>query len=355
MENENSPKKQILSMQLDLSKFEKATDEEKRQQDVMSESVTFFKDGMRRLMRNPLAVMSMILLVALLVVIIVAPAIVPYSYEEILSVNGKRDKGAKNLAPFTYSDAEQRYIDQGGERFPHIFGTDEQCRDYFIRVVYGTRVSLVVGFFASIIVLIIGMLYGSISGYAGGRTDLIMMRIVDIIYSLPDMLIVILLSVVLKEVLQFRNGSFLAAIGTNMVSLFIVFGTLYWVGMARLIRGQILSIKENEYILAARSIGAKPGRIIRKHILPNCLSVIIVSTALQIPSAIFTESYLSFIGLGVQSPMPSLGSLANAARGGLQSYPYKLVFPAVIICLIVLSLNLLGDGMRDAFDPKLKR
>lgn len=355
MENEKNPKKQILSMQLDLSKFEKATDEEKRQQDVMSESVTFFKDGMRRLMRNPLAVMSMILLVALLVVIIVAPAIVPYSYEEILSVNGKRDKGAKNLAPFTYSEAEQRYIDQGGERFPHIFGTDEQCRDYFIRVVYGTRVSLVVGFFASIIVLIIGMLYGSISGYAGGRTDLIMMRIVDIIYSLPDMLIVILLSVVLKEVLQFRNGSFLAAIGTNMVSLFIVFGTLYWVGMARLIRGQILSIKENEYILAARSIGAKPGRIIRKHILPNCLSVIIVSTALQIPSAIFTESYLSFIGLGVQSPMPSLGSLANAARGGLQSYPYKLVFPAVIICLIVLSLNLLGDGMRDAFDPKLKR
>ena len=199
------------------------------------------------------------------------------------------------------------------------------------------------------------MIYGSISGYAGGRVDLIMMRIVDIIYSLPDMLVIILLSVVFSNVLAFKSGSFLASLGTNMVSLFIVFGLLYWVGMARLIRAQILSIKENEYILAARSIGAKPGRIIRKHILPNCLSVIIISTALQIPSAIFTESYLSFVGLGVQAPMPSLGSLANAAREGLQSYPYKLVFPAVMICLIVLSLNLLGDGMRDAFDPKLKR
>lgn len=199
------------------------------------------------------------------------------------------------------------------------------------------------------------MIYGSVSGYIGGKVDLIMMRIVDIIYSLPDLLIIILLSVVLNEVLKFPSGSLLAKLGTNMISIFIVFGTLYWVGMARLIRGQILSIKENEYILAARSIGAKPGRIIRKHILPNCLSVIIISTALQVPSAIFTESYLSFIGLGVKAPMPSLGSLANAAREGLQSYPYKLVFPAIVICLIVLSLNLLGDGLRDAFDPKLKR
>lgn len=351
----NLPKKSILSSQIDLSKFSPATEEEKRQQDVMSESVTFFKDGMRKLFRNPLAVVSLIVLFCIIVTIIVAPMIVPYKYSEMLSVDGKRDKGAKNLRPFQFSKAEQQYIDKGNYRFPHIFGTDEQCRDYFIRVVYGTRVSLVVGLFASIIVLIIGMLYGSISGYLGGRTDLIMMRIVDIIYSLPDMLIIILLSVALNEVLKFQSGSPLAKVGTNMISMFIVFGLLYWVTMARLIRGQILSIKQNEYILAARSIGAKPGRIIRKHILPNCLSVIIISTALQIPSAIFTESYLSFVGLGVQAPMPSLGSLANAAREGLQSYPYKLVFPAITICLIVLSLNLLGDGLRDAFDPKLKR
>ncbi len=350
-----TPKKQILSAQIDLSKFERATDEEKRQQDVMSESTSFFKDGMRKLFKNPLAVASIIVLVAIIITIIVAPMIVPYGYEEILSVNGKRDKGAKNLAPFTYSKAEQKYIDEGGTRFPHIMGTDEQCRDYFIRVIYGARISLVIGFFASIIVLIIGMIIGSISGYAGGRVYLILMRIVDIIYSLPDMLVIILLATVLNQTLTFPAGSALAKLGSNMVSMFIVFGLLYWVGMARLIRGQILSIKENEYVLAARSIGAKPGWIIRKHILPNCLSVIIVSTALQIPSAIFTESYLSFIGLGVNAPMPSLGSLANSARQGLQTYPYKLIFPALMICLIVLSLNLLGDGLRDAFDPKLKR
>ncbi len=360
MKENNSFKKNPLSLQIDLSKFSQesfipATDDEKRQQDVMGESTTFFKDGMRKLFKNPLAVMSIIVIVLILLIITFAPMIVPYKYEEILSVNGVRDKGAKNLAPLTYSKMEQEYINNGGTRFPHLFGTDEQCRDYFIRVVYGTRISFFIGFFASIIVLIIGMLYGSISGYLGGKVDLVMMRIVDIIYSLPDMLMIILLSVVLNEVLKFSSGSLLAKLGTNMVSLFIVFGLLYWVGMARLIRGQILSIKENEYVLAAKSIGAKPGRIIRKHILPNCLSVIIISTALQIPSAIFTESFLSFVGIGVKAPMPSLGSLANAAREGLQSYPYKLIFPAIVICLIVLSLNLLGDGLRDAFDPKLKR
>ena len=354
--NDKMPKKSLLSAQIDLSKFEKATDEEKAQQDVMSESTTFFKDGMKRLFRNPLAVMSIALLGVILVLIIVAPMVVPYKYDESVKVDGRRDLTAKNIAPFQYSAKEMEYMERTGEKlFPHIFGTDDLCRDYFIRVVYGTRVSLTIGLFASIIVLIIGLIYGSISGYLGGKVDLVMMRIVDIIYSLPDMLIIILLSVVLNEILVFPSGSMLAKLGTNMISIFIVFGLLYWVSMARLIRGQILSIKENEYILAARSIGAKPARIIRKHIIPNCLSVIIISVALQIPSAIFTESYLSFVGLGVRAPMPSLGSLANAAREGLQAYPYKLVLPAIMICLIVLSLNLLGDGLRDAFDPKLKR
>ena len=345
----------LFSLQQNPELFKPATEEEKQQQDVMSESVSFFKDGLRKLFKNPLAVGSIIVLGLIILSIIFVPLIVPYEYDEMLSVNGKRDKGAKNLAPFTYSELEQEYIENGGTRFPHILGTDEQCRDYLVRVIYGTRVSLVVGFFASIIVLIIGVLYGAISGYVGGRADMIMMRIVDIIYSLPDMIIIILLSVVLKEILTFPAGSLLARLGSNMVSLFIVYGLLYWVSMARQVRGQILTIKENEYILAAKSIGTKPGRIISKHILPNCLSVIIISTALQVPSAIFTESYLSFVGLGVSSPMPSLGSLANAAREGLQSYPYKLIFPALMICLIVLSLNLLGDGLRDAFDPKLKK
>ena len=349
------PKKNPLSFQIDLNKFEKATDEEKRQQEVMSESSTFFKDGMKKLMKNPLAVASIIALILIILMIIITPKVVPYSYSQIITVNGKRDKTAANMAPFQSSDMEKAYMEEGGEVFPHIMGTDEMGRDYFVRVVYGTRISLLVGVFASIIVVIIGVLYGSIAGYFGGKVDLVMMRIVDIIYSLPDLLMIILLSVVLDAVLQVDGIAWLQKLGTNMISLFIVFGLLYWVGMARLVRGQILTIKQNEYVLAAKVSGAKPGRIIRKHILPNCISVIIISGALQIPSAIFTESFLSFIGLGVKAPMPSLGSLANMARSGITTYSYKLIFPAIMIGLITLAFNLLGDGLRDAFDPKLRR
>lgn len=278
------PKKSPLSFQVDLKKFEKATDEEKRQQDVMSESVSFFKDGIRKLMKNPLAVGSMIALIVIIAMILIVPHVVPYKYSQIITVNGSRDKTAGNMAPFTYSEKELAYMAEGGEVFPHIMGTDSMGRDYFIRVIYGTRVSLTVGLFAAVIVLLIGVVYGSISGYFGGKVDMVMMRIVDIIYSLPDMLMVVLLSVVLREIIN---------------------------------------------------VDAFP--------------------ALQIPSAIFTESFLSFIGLGVQAPMPSLGSLANEARAGITQYPYKLLFPAGMICLITLAFNLLGDGLRDAFDPKLRR
>ena len=353
--------RQILSAQVDLSKFnkanfEKATDEEKKQQDVMGESTTFFKDGMRRLRKNPLAMGSIIVLVLILLTIIIAPHICPYKYSEIISVNGVRDKSAANLGPFEYSKLETKYMNETGEKlFPHIFGTDSLSRDYFIRVIYGTRVSLSVGVVASIMVLIIGLLYGAIAGYCGGKVDMVMMRIVDVIYSLPDMLMIILLSVVLNVTLAPAiEGTALSKLGTNMISIFIVFGLLYWVGMARLVRGQVLSIKSSEYVLAARCIGTKGSKILSRHIIPNCLSVIIITTALQIPSAIFTESYLSFLGLGVAAPLTSLGSLANTARAGMQSYPSKLVIPAVTICLIVLAFNLLGDGLRDAFDSKLK-
>ena len=351
---ENMPKKNPLSLQIDPKRFEPASEDEKAQQDVMHASTSFFRDGMRKLMKNPLAVASIITIVVIILMILIVPKVVPYGYDEIIRVNGSRDKTVTNLAPFQYSEKEQAAIAAGETIFPHIMGTDSLGRDYFVRVVEGAKVSLSVGLFASILVLIIGVIYGSISGYKGGRVDLIMMRIVDIIYSLPDVLIIILLSVVLNQTLD-PNNPIVMALGTNMVAIFVVFGLLYWVSMARLVRGEILQIKNNEYILAAQAMGGKSGHIIRTHIITNCISVIIITTALQIPSAIFTESFLSFMGMGVQAPMPSLGSLANSARQGLQSYPWQLIFPAVLIVLIVLAFNLLGDGLRDAFDPKLRR
>ncbi len=348
--------KNLLSLQVDLSKFSLASEENKQSFEVLRPPSTFWRDGFRNFKKNKMAMTSVIVLVLIILAILIVPAFVPYKYSEVIKVKGQRDRTIANLRPYEWSEKEQEYIDEGGKLFPHVMGTDQLGRDYLIRVIIGTRISLLVGFFASLIVLVIGLVYGSVSGFLGGKVDLVMMRIVDIIYSLPDMLVIILLSFVLKEAIGKQiQGTFLAKVGVGMISMFIVFGMLYWVSMARLIRGQILSIKENEYILAATSMGASNTRMIRKHILPNCISVIIISTALQIPSAIFTESFLSFLGLGVTVPMPSLGSLASEARQGLQVYPFKLLFPAIIISLIVLALNLIGDGLRDAFDPKLRK
>jgi len=350
MLNKNKP----FSLHLDPDMFAPATDAEKEYITTMRPSSTFFKDGVKRLLKNKVATFSLILIVVITLASIILPYFWPYSYDEMLGVRPRRpvDASYNDLAPFTYGKTELKKIEAGEKVFPHIFGTDAHGRDYFIRVVYGTRISLAVGFFASIIVLIIGLTIGSIAGYVGGKVDLVIMRIVDIIYSLPDMLVIILLSVVLGTVHNVE-GTILEKIGSNVISMFIVFGLLYWVSMARMIRGQILSLREQEYVLSAQATGAKGSWIIRKHLLPNCISVLIISTALQIPNAIFTESFLSFLGLGVNAPMPSLGSLASDALNGINSYTYRLVIPAVVICLIVLSLNLFGDGLRDAFDPKL--
>ncbi|MBR0399093.1 MAG: ABC transporter permease [Eubacterium sp.] len=345
-----------LSMQVNVDDLLPASEEEKEYMIKMRPSTTAFKDGVRRLRKNKVAMVSFWIIVIITLAAIIIPIFWPYKYESMLGVQpGKPvDASYNNLHPFEYSRSEQKRIDEGEKVFPHVFGTDASGRDYFIRVVYGTRISLVVGFFASIIVLVIGLIVGSIAGYAGGMVDIIIMRIVDVIYSLPDMLMVILLAAVMRVSLgSALEGTVFEKIGSNIISLFIIFALLYWVSMSRLIRGQILSLREQEYVLAAQASGAKAGWIIRKHLIPNCISVIVISTALQIPNAIFTESYLSFLGLGVNAPMPSLGSLASDALNGLKSYPYRLVIPAIVISLIVLSLNLFGDGMRDAFDPKL--
>ena len=351
-------KKKIFSMHVDVDDFLPASDAEKDYMVRMRPSTTFFKDGMKRLMKNKIAAISMFLIIIIAIGSIVIPFFWPYRYDKMLGNTPGRpmDPSYNNLAPFEYGETEQEKIAAGEKVFPHIFGTDAQGRDYFIRIVFGTRISLAVGFFASIIVLIIGLTIGSVAGYIGGKVDIIIMRIVDIIYSLPDTLMVILLGSVMKVSLgPLLEGTILERLGTNMVSLFLIFALLYWCSMARLIRGQILSLREQEYVLAARATGAKAVWVIRKNLLPNCIRVVIISTCLQIPSAIFTESYLSFLGLGVNAPMPSLGSLASDALNGYASYPYRLIIPAVVISLIVLSLNLFGDGLRDAFDPKLKK
>ena len=340
-------KKNFLSFQIDPDLLAPATEEEKAQHVTQRESVSFMKDAMRRLRKNHLAMICLVVIILIALIAFIVPEFYPYSYT-------KQDVSAKNLRPFEYSKKEMAKIEKGENLFPHIMGTDSLGRDYAIRVIYGTRISLTVGVLAAVIVVIIGIIYGAISGYFGGKVDLIMMRIVDIIYALPDVLIVILLSVAIKDIVMTSKSELVTKLGAGMISIFIVFGLLYWVGMARQVRGQVLSIKEQEYVLASRAIGTSPWRIIRKHMIPNCISVIIITAALQIPSAIFTESFLSFLGLGVSIPMPSLGSLASEARSGLQSYPHLLLFPALSIFLIVLSFNLLGNGLRDAFDPKLR-
>lgn len=222
------------------------------------------------------------------------------------------------------------------------FGTDDLGRDILTRVMHGTRISLMIAFIATMVNLFIGIIYGAIAGFEGGRVDNIMMRIVDIINSIPLVLYVILIMVRFKD-------------NDGLTNIIIALSTVYWVSMARLVRGQMLSLKEQEFVLAARVIGVPRFKIILRHLIPNAMGPIIVSMTMMIPSAVFTEAFLSFIGLGVSAPQASLGTLANNALSGLLTYPYQLFFPSMTIAIIMLAFNFLGDGLRDALDPRLRK
>ena len=281
---------------------------------------------------------------------------------EEVDVNSLRKELGIKKHLFGYSTDELQRKANGEKVFPHVFGTDMYGRDILVRVMYGARVSMSGGICAAFLVLVIGATYGAISGYCGGKVDAVMQRIVEVIYAVPEMLVVLLIATALKPILTdyINTGSgplksFVSVLGPNLISMFIAFGMLYWVTMSRIIRGQVLQLKQQEYVTAARALGASGKRIILRHLIPNCIGQIVVTTCLQIPSAIFLESFLSYLGVGVSAPLPSLGSMATDALSGMYTYTYRLIIPSVILSIMILAFNLFGDGLRDALDPKLKK
>ena len=337
IKNKASLRLNPLSMHVNPELFASASAEEKQDLVVLRQGTSLWKDAMRRFRKNKFAMVALVLIIILFLFAFIGPLISPYTYDQF-------NQGEEDQSP----------------NWTHPFGTDRFGRDLLVRNMYGARISLSIGVVAALLTFVIGSLYGSISGLVGGRTDNIMMRVIDIIYSLPDLLIVILLSATLKEPLEdllenSRIFSGISELGPAFFSMLIVFALMYWGTMARIVRGEVLRIKEQEYVLAARALGANSGRIIRSHLLPNCIGPIIVTTTLQIPSAIFTESFLSFIGLGISAPLASLGSMVTDALQGVYSYPSRVVFPSVIIALIILAFNTVGDALRDVLDPRMKK
>jgi oligopeptide transport system permease protein len=313
----------------------------------------YWADAWRRLRRNTVSMAALGVIALIAFFAFAGPLLIPYKYNEQI-------RTSLNLAPMEYSEAEQAKIAAGEKVFPHIFGTDTHGRDTLARTMTGARVSISIGVLAALLVLIIGSIYGAISGLLGGIADSIMMRVVEILSSIPDILVVLLIAVTLKPALDSfvsnnRDNAvarFVIILGPSMIAIFISFALLYWVTMARIIRGQVLQLKNQEYVTAARALGAGNARIIRRHLLPNCIGSMIAATCLEIPHAIFLESFLSYLGVGVQAPLTSLGSMCSDALGGMYTYTHRLVIPALILLTLLLSFNLFGDGLRDALDPR---
>ncbi len=303
-----------------LSASERRKNEEETQ--FAERGVSLWHDAWRRLLRNKMALAGLIFIGILVFCFITADFLPPYSYRQ--------------------ADYDNTRI---GPRWPdHIMGTDRLGRDVFSRIWWGTRISLTVGVVGSLTSLIIGITYGAISGYLGGQIDNLMMRFVDVMYGFPTLLFIILIMVVLPS----ENAI------QGMMNIFIAIGVVGWMGMARLIRGQFLSLREKEFVLAARMVGAGSGRIISRHLLPNSLGPAIVALTLGIPGLILTEATLSFIGLGVPPPYPSWGQMINEGWRGLRATPHLTIFPGLAITITMLAFNFLGDGLRDALDPTMR-
>lgn len=284
---------------------------------IVRPSLTYWADAWRRLKENKLALVSLIALVLIVFMAIAGPMLSPYEYDA-------QDFTAINQSPSA----------------AHWFGTDDLGRDLFVRAWMGARVSLLIGLVSAIINVTIGIIYGGIAGYKGGHVDTVMMRIVEIIYSIPALLWIILLMIIM---------------GQGLTTIIVALSISGWGGMARLVRGQVLQLKQMEYVLAAQTLGASSWRIILKHLIPNAMGPIIINLTFQVPDAIFTEAFLSYIGLGVPAPLASWGTLANEGTKALTIYPYQIVFPAILISLTMLAFNILGDGIRDSLDPKLRK
>lgn len=275
------------------------------------------QDAIARLRKNKMAMLSLYFLLGLMVIALLTPWIAPYSYEE------------QNLE-----------LGASPPSAAHWLGTDILGRDQLTRIMYGSQISLAVGFIATAVALTIGVVWGATAGFVGGRTDEFMMRIVDALYALPFTIFIILLTVVF---------------GSSLLLLFLAIGAVEWLTMARIVRGQVLAIKQQEFVEAAISMGLSPWRIISRHLIPNVLGPVIVYTTLTIPSVILLESFLSFLGLGVQPPASSWGSLISSGVETMEEYPWLLFFPGLVLTLTLFSLNFLGDGLRDALDPRASK
>ena len=304
--------------QIPQEKFRIIGVEEGGTEHAARKQVGYWQDAWRRLRQNKTAMAALILLAVLLVMTLVGPNITGYSFEQM-------DRAAKNMAPSAQ----------------HWFGTDDLGRDLFTRVWQGGRVSMTIGLLGALVSTVIGVIYGSVSAFFGGVVDNVMMRIVEILISIPYLIIVILISVITDS----------HSLGTLILALTLT----GWCGTARLIRCQILQLREQEYVLAAQALGVSPLRVIVKHLIPNTLGLIIVGVTFDIPGYIFSEAFLSYIGLGIQPPATSWGALASAAQQNFRFYPYQLFLPSLMIALTMLSFTLLGDGLRDALDPQMRQ